>query len=143
MTLIKWNSVLRPSLFNDMDGWFNNISTDLPALFNNVSEWTPNFEVLNSSDAYRIRADLPGLTKKDVEIEINEDLITIKGERKNKYLDDSNYSELIYGKFSRSFNLPDDVKQENIKASMKNGVLALEIPRAKQVETKAKKILIK
>jgi len=143
MTLIKWNSVLRPSLFNDMDGWFNNVSSDLPAFFHNTSEWSPNFEVLNSADAYRVRADLPGLTKKDVEIEINEDIITIKGERANEYMDDSNYSELTYGKFSRSFNLPDDVKQKDIKASMKDGVLAVEIPRAKQVETKAKKILIK
>tara|TARA_B110000438_G_scaffold267603_1_gene282555 strand:- start:808 stop:1239 length:432 start_codon:yes stop_codon:yes gene_type:complete len=143
MTLIKWNPVLKTSLFNDIDSWINNVSSDLPAFFNNMSEWNPNFEVLNSEDAYRVRADLPGLIKKDVDIEINEDVITIKGERKNKYLDDSNYSELTYGKFSRSFNLPDDVKQENIKASMKDGVLALEIPRAKQVKTKSQKILIK
>ena len=50
---------------------------------------------------------------------------------------------MTYGKFSRSFNLPDDVKQKDIKASMKDGVLALEIPRVKQVESKSKKILIK
>ena len=143
MTLIKWNPTLRTSFFNDVDSWFDNISSDLPAFFHNATEWRPNFEVLNSSDAYRVRADLPGLTKKDVEIEINEDVITITGERKNEYMDDSNYSELTYGKFSRSFNLPDDVRQKDIKASMKDGVLALEIPRVKQVESKSKKILIK
>ena len=143
MTLIKWNPTVRTSLFNDIDGWFNNIASDFPAFLNEHSEWTPHFEVLNSEAAYRVRADLPGLTKKDVDIEINEDVITIKGERKNEYSDDNNYSEFSYGKFTRSFNLPDDVKQEQIKASMKDGVLALEIPRIKHIETKAKKVLIK
>ena len=143
MTLIKWNPVMRPSLFNEIDNWFNDVATELPAFYNHTSEWKPSFEVLNSKDSYRVRADLPGLTKKDVDIEINDDVITIKGERKNQYSDNSNYSEFSYGKFSRSFNLPDDVKQEQIKASMKDGVLALEIPRIAQIETKAKKIAIK
>ena len=143
MTLIKWNPVVRPSLFNEIDSWFNNATSDIPVFFNDISEWKPSFEVLNSEDSYRVRADLPGMIKKDVDIEINDDIITIKGERKNQYSDKSNYSEFSYGKFSRSFNLPDDVKQEAIKASMKDGVLALEIPRAEQIETKAKKIAIK
>ena len=143
MTLIKWSPVVRPSLFNEIDSWFNNATSDLPAFFNDISEWKPSFEVLNSEDSYRVRADLPGMIKKDVDIEISDDVITIKGERKNQYSDKSNYSEFSYGKFSRSFNLPDDVKQEAIKASMKDGVLALEIPRAEQIETKAKKIAIK
>ena len=143
MTLIKWNPVVRPSLFNGIDSWFNNATSDLPAFFNDISEWKPSFEVLNSDDSYRVRADLPGMIKKDVDIEISDDVITIKGERKNQYSDKSNYSEFSYGKFSRSFNLPDDVKQEAIKASMKDGVLALEIPRTEQIETKTKKIAIK
>ena len=143
MTLIKWNPVVRPSLFNEVDSWFNNATSDLPAFFNDISEWKHSFEVLNSDDSYRVRADLPGMIKKDVDIEISDDVITIKGERKNQYSDKSNYSEFSYGKFSRSFNLPDDVKQEAIKASMKDGVLALEIPRTEQIETKTKKIAIK
>ena len=143
MTLIKWNPTVRPSLFNEIDSWFNGISSDFPSFLNETSEWKPRFEVLNGKDAYRVRADLPGMIKKDVDIQINDDMITIKGERKNEYSDNSNYSEFTYGKFSRSFSLPDDVKQDDIKASMKDGVLALEIPRIEQIETKAKKIAIK
>ena len=143
MTLIKWNPIVRPSLFNEIDSWFNNVTSDFPTSFNDVSEWKPRFEVLNGTDAYRVRADLPGMVKKDVDIQINDDMITIKGERKNENSENSNYSEFTYGKFSRSFSLPDDVKQEDIKASMKDGVLALEIPRMKEIETKAKKIAIK
>ena len=63
MTLIKWNPV-RPTLFNEIDSWFNNMASDLPLFFNESSEWKPRFEVLNGDDAYRLRADLPGLSKK-------------------------------------------------------------------------------
>ena len=143
MTLIKWNPITRPSLFSEIDTWLNSISSDFPSSFNETSEWRPSFEVLNSKDAYRVRADLPGMIKKDVDIEINDDVITIKGERKNENSDNSNYSELTYGKFSRSFSLPDDVKQKDIKASMKDGVLALEIPRIKKVIPEVKTITIK
>ena len=143
MTLIKWNPIVRPTLFNEIDSWFNSISHDFPSFYNETSEWKPRFEVLNDKDAYRVRADLPGMVKKDVNIEINSDIITIKGDRKNTNSNNSNYSEFTYGKFSRSFNLPDDVRQDSIKASMKDGVLALEIPRMEKIDSKVKKISIK
>ena len=143
MTLIKWDQIERPTLFNGIDSWLNNVVSDFSSFSNETSGWKPCFEVLNSKDAYRVRADLPGMVKKDVDIEIRDDVITIKGERKNEYSENNHYSEFTYGEFSRSFNLPDDVKYENIKASMKDGVLALEIPRIEQIETKTKKIAIK
>ena len=143
MTLIKWNQIERPTLFNGIDSWLNNVVSDFSSFSNETLGWKPCFEVLNSKDAYRVRADLPGMVKKDVDIEIRDDVITIKGERKNEYSENNHYSEFTYGEFSRSFNLPDDVKYENIKASMKDGVLALEIPRIEQIETKPKKIVIK
>ena len=143
MTLIKWNPVASPTLFNEIDNWFNNISSDFPAFLSERSEWKPRFEVLNGTDAYRLRADLPGMIKKDVDIKITEDVLTIKGERENKNINQNDYSEFTYGKFSRSFSLPDDVKQDGIKASMKDGVLALEIPRMKKVSPEIKKISIK
>ena len=143
MTLIKWNPIVRPTLFNEIDSWFNSVSPDFPSFYNETSEWKPCFEVLNDKDAYRVRADLPGMIKKDVNIEVNGDIITIKGDRKNTNSNNSNYSEFTYGKFSRSFNLPDDVRQDSIKASMKDGVLALEIPRMEKIDSKVKKISIK
>ena len=143
MTLIKWNPMVRPTLFNEIDSWFNNFSSDFPTFINEESEWKPRFEVLNGEDAYRVRADIPGLDKKNVDIEIIDDVLTIKGERKNDQINQNDYSELTYGKFSRSFNLPDDVKHSAIKASMKDGVLALEIPRMEKVDPKVKRISIK
>ena len=78
MTLIKWNPVVRPSLFGEIDSWFNNIASDFPSFVNETSEWRPSFEVLNSEDAYRVRADLPGMVKKDVDIEEKEKKVTEK-----------------------------------------------------------------
>tara|TARA_B100001250_G_C19730960_1_gene758472 strand:+ start:196 stop:633 length:438 start_codon:yes stop_codon:yes gene_type:complete len=145
MKLITWSPIERPAtIFNGIDSWLNNVSSDFPTIFNGITHWKPKFEVLNTDKAYRIRAEIPGMSKKDVNIEVKENTLIISGERKNTidYSDD-NYSEFLYGKFSRSFNLPDDVEENKIKASMKEGVLALEIPRMAPVVPDIKKIEIK
>ena len=144
MTLIKWNAT-RPSIFSEFDNLFDSFVSDFPTLYERSSSWTPNFEVLNTDNSYRIRADLPGLIKNDVNIEVVNNLLKISGERvnDNDESNDYNYSELSYGKFSKTFTLPDDVRKSEIKASMKAGVLALEIPRVKPIKPEVKKIKIK
>jgi len=144
MTLIKWNAT-RPSIFSEFDNLFDSFVSDFPTLYERSSSWTPKFEVLNTDNSYRIRADLPGMIKNDVNIEVADNRLKISGERVNDTpgSNDYNYSELSYGKFSRTFNLPDDVKDNEIKASMKDGVLALEIPRVKPIKPEVKKIIIK
>ena len=118
----------------------------LPAIFNREHSWSPQFEVLNTDKAYIVRGDLPGVSKKDVNIEVDDNVLKISGERKNNYSEQNseyNYTNVAYGKFFKSFNLPDDVKQDNIKANMKDGVLSLEIPRMEVVKNDVKKIAIK
>ena len=118
----------------------------LPAIFNREHSWSPQFEVLNTDKAYIVRGDLPGVSKKDVSIEVDDNVLKISGERKNNYSEQNseyNYTNVAYGKFFKSFNLPDDVKQDNIKANMKDGVLSLEIPRMEVVKNDVKKIAIK
>ena len=144
MKLITWSPITRPAtIFNEIDSWFNNVSSDFPSLVNGITSWRPKFEVLNTESAYRVRAEIPGMTKKDINIEVTDNLLTISGERKALKNEDHNYSEFSYGKFSRSFNLPDDVEENKIKASMKDGVLALQVPRMKPVKPDVKKIEIK
>ena len=144
MKLITWSPITRPAtLFNEIDSWFNNVSSDFPSLVNGIASWRPKFEVLNTESAYRVRAEIPGMSKKDISIEVADNLLTISGERKATKDDNHNYSEFSYGKFSRSFDLPDDVEENKIKASMKDGVLALEVPRMKPVKPDVKKIEIK
>ena len=144
MTLIKWNTK-KPSMFNDIDLLFNSIASDFPALYEQTSSWLPQFEVLNMDNAYRIRADLPGMAKKDINIEVIDNTLKISGERKNNNDKDNykNYSEINYGSFLRTFDLPEDVIENKIKASMKDGVLALEIPRVEPIKPTVNKISIK
>ena len=143
MTLIKWNAS-SPSIFTGFDNMFDSIISDLPAIYKRRSSWMPKFEVLNTDNSYRIRVDLPGMIKSDVDIEVVNNSLNISGKRVNDAEDNNcEFSEFSYGKFSRTFNLPDDVIDSEIKASMKDGVLALEIPRIKPIKPEVKKIKIK
>tara|TARA_B100000029_G_C17529970_1_gene942946 strand:- start:475 stop:906 length:432 start_codon:yes stop_codon:yes gene_type:complete len=143
MTLIRWAN--SPSLINEIDNFFNNYQ---PSFFTSINNhiWKPKFEVLNINESYIVRADLPGLTKKDVSIELSDNMVTISGERKNKYDNEkfeNNYSEFNYGSFSKTFSLPEDSIIKGIDAKMKDGVLTVKVPRLKQVEPKTRKISIK
>ena len=143
MTLIKLTS--RPSIINEIDHLFHSYKSNFLTSFNNHI-WSPKFEILNIDESYIVRADLPGLIKKDVNIEISEDIVTVSGERKNKHNkgdSDLNFSELSYGSFSKSFSLPKDSIKEKIDAKMKDGVLTIEVPRLEPSKPKVKKISIK
>tara|TARA_S200000501_G_scaffold194086_3_gene182897 strand:+ start:209 stop:631 length:423 start_codon:yes stop_codon:yes gene_type:complete len=140
MKLITWNSTARPiSIFNDFDNFLNDFSSSL----NYSSSWEPKFEVLNTDTIYCIRAEIPGMSKKDIDIELENNTLSISGDRKWNDKDQNNYSEFSYGKFYRSFNLPEDVKENNIKASMKDGILSVQVPRLEKVKPEVKKIAIK
>ena len=136
MKLITWNSTARPiSIFNDFDNFLNDFSSS----FNYSSSWEPKFEVLNTDTIYCIRAEIPGMSKKDIDIELENNTLSISGDRKWNDKDQNNYSEFSYGKFYRSFNLPEDVKENNIKASMKDGILSVQVPRLEKVKPEAGK----
>ena len=144
MTLIKW--INKPSIINDLDYWLNNLSIDSPINFYNKSQsFIPQFEVREIEDSYQIFAELPGMNKKNVNIEISDGIITLSGERsqtdskEKKY----SYSELSYGEFSRSFRLPDDILSDKVSAKMKDGILAIFIPRMEAVKPNIQKIAIK
>ena len=140
MKLITWNSTARPiSIFNDFDNFLNDFSSSL----NYSSSWEPKFEVLNTDTMYCIRAEIPGMSKKDIDIELENNTLSISGDRKWNDKDQNNYSEFSYGKFYRSFNLPEGVKENNIKASMKDGILSVQVPRLEKVKPEVKKIAIK
>ena len=145
MTLIKWAHRPTLTLFDEIDRMLNSINANYPSNFN-YNSWSPQFEVLDIDSAYILRGDFPGVSKKDVNIEISDGILTVSGERKNidkNYSDSCNHSGVSYGKFSRSFNLPDDIKEDQINAKMKDGVLSLEIPRMAPIKPDIKKISIK
>jgi HSP20 family protein len=108
-----------------------------------ASTWTPAVDIYETPETIVMKADLPGLTRADIEIEIRDNALTIKGERRfAKDVQQENYLriERASGAFQRSFTLPTSVRQEEIRASFRDGVLELLLPKAE--EAKPKKIAI-
>jgi len=136
-------------LFEDFDGFrfpsfFNRAFTPFRMEFDNV-EWVPQIEMLHNDGKLTVRADLPGLTKDDVKVELTNDMLTISGERKeeNEEKREGFYrSERSYGSFYRQIPLPEGVKTENANAIFHNGVLEVTMPAPKR-EAQLRKLEIK
>ncbi len=107
--------------------------------------WSPQVEMFERGNELVLRADLPGLSKDDVNVELADDAITIEGERKNEHEEkhDGYYrSERSYGKFYRRIPMPDGIRAEDAKASFSNGVLEITMPAAKREERKRRRVEI-
>ena len=99
--------------------------------------WIPSVDILEKGGNLILRAELPGMTEKAIELKLEGNTLTLKGERKMENEDKkSNYHriESYYGTFTRSFRLPDTVDAEKISAEYKNGVLTITIPQRPEVK---------
>lgn len=97
-------------------------------------EWQPQIEVLQNNGQFKVRADLPGVTKDDVKVEVTDKLLTISGERKEEKEEEREgfyRSERNYGSFYRQIPLPEGAMTENAAATFQNGVLEITIPAPK------------
>lgn len=144
MAIIRTNggnrSILRDpySLARELLGW-DPFLTARPA-----SAFVPAFEVKETNDAFMLRADVPGVEEKDLDVGIHNGVLTVSGSRQSEERrEGESYAvyERQYGSFSRSFSLPDMADGEGIEAKLDNGVLELKIP--KKAEAKPRKIAIK
>ncbi|QOR61581.1 Hsp20/alpha crystallin family protein [Sulfurovum sp. ST-21] len=111
-----------------------------------IASFIPAVNTREGEDAYHVELDLPGIKKEDIEITTEDNVLTISGERKYKdeVKEDDYYKvESRYGKFSRSFTLPEKIDVENIHAESKDGVLEVTIPKLKEEDNKPRKIEIK
>ncbi len=100
--------------------------------------WTPAFDITETDDAYKLTGDLPGMPQRDIEVRVEDGILTVRGERKgpeNGNLDRHRRIERRHGKFTRAFRLPDDVNEDEVKAAYENGVLVLTLPRQEPVDT--------
>jgi len=108
-----------------------------------LATWAPPVDIYETENELVIKADLPDLEHKDIDVRIENNSLTIRGERKfEKDVNEDNYLriERAYGPFTRSFSLPNTVSSENIRAEYRNGVLTLHM--AKREESKPKQIKI-
>lgn len=132
MPLVPWQPAGRDlsSLQGDMNRLFSSFFGDQSAM-----RWAPAMDLVEKQENYEITADLPGLTQDDVSIEVEDNVLTISGERKQQSEQkQGNFyrAERAYGSFSRSITLPQGVDADAIKASFENGVLRLEVPKPPQ-----------
>ncbi len=107
--------------------------------------WAPQVEMFERDNQMVVRADLPGLTKDDVTVEVNENGIIIEGERRSEQEESREgfyRSERSYGKFYRRLPLPEGVNAEDANATFNNGVLEITMDAPKRTETKARKLQI-
>ena len=101
--------------------------------------WSPTVDVSEDKDNMIIKAEMPGMKKEDVKISIQDNVLTLKGEKKQeKEEKDKNYHrvERSYGSFCRSFQLPTSVKTDKIKANYRDGVLNITLPKTEEVKPK-------
>jgi HSP20 family protein len=128
-------SVLRDlgSLHREIDSLFDGVFANRAVEV--VSDWSPQLETYVKDDALHIRADLPGVDPKAVDISVEGDVLTIRGERKAVH-EEASYREVTYGRFERRVRVPDGADPEKISAQYTNGVLEITVPIAKPVTRK-------
>ena len=144
MSIVRYNSTLNdyvPTTFNNLiDRFFNDtLSRSGGAAY----AFVPKVDVIENEKNYEIYVAVPGMEKDDFKIDLNDNYLTISGERKlNKERNDKNFYsiETQYGTFSRSFSLPENVDTTKINAKYEKGILELQIPKD---EKKALKTTIK
>ena len=108
------------------------------------STWTPSVDIFETDKALVLTAEIPGIEENDIEIKIEDNTLTLKGERKfEKETKEENYHriERAYGSFYRSFSLPHYIDQDKIEAEHKGGVLKITMPKKKELEHRKVKIL--
>lgn len=128
--------------------FFDEALSDFPGIANWSEEvsrrnWVPPVDIRETDDALVLTAELPGLTKEDIEITLENNVLTIRGERKfERDADKENFHriERAYGAFSRTFSLPSNVRGDGVEASFRDGVLHIQVPKAE--EAKPRKIAI-
>jgi HSP20 family protein len=103
----------------------------------------PSIEVSNSEKALTVTADLPGLNEKDIDLQVEDNVLSLKGETRSELEDkDRQYSERYYGRFERRIPLPAEVDEERAQATFKNGVLTVTLPKTDRAREATKHIPI-
>ena len=148
MAIVRWNPVRDVlGLQNEMNFLFGDFfGVDKRGDETNFIRWAPRVDIVEVNGTYELTADLPGLKKDDIKIEIHDNVLTLRGEKKlEEEKKDKNYRlcERYFGEFVRTFTLPENVNKDGIEAEFKDGVLTVAIPKVekakpKQIEVKVK-----
>jgi len=137
MSLVHFNP------FKELDSWLNSYNQSLASNAKSVAaDWKPHVDILEDDRGFVIKAELAGVPKDDIKVALDNNILTISGERKSEVKDHKHHRiERFYGNFSRSFSLPENVDAEAISAESKDGVLLLTLPK-REAQTRLKQIEI-
>ncbi len=137
-TWLRHREPARTSLF---DSFFNDFA---PTVSTWEKDWRPAVDFSETENEYTVKAELPGISKDDIDISLTDGVLTIKGEKRYEEKEEKenyHYMESRYGSFSRSLLLPEDASMEKVDAVYTNGVLTVSIPKAEAAKPKKIKIL--
>ncbi|MGB7845766.1 MAG: Hsp20/alpha crystallin family protein [Candidatus Acidiferrum sp.] len=142
-TLTPFHPFRSTSAVQDQINRLFNEAFDRPSDEANLTPWAPAVDIFETENALVVKADLPDVKPEELDIRVENNILTIRGERKfEKQVNENNYLrvERSYGAFSRSFSLANTVNAEAIKADYKNGVLTLSIPKREEAKPKQIKV---
>jgi HSP20 family protein len=136
VTIVRWEPFRElSSLQTEMNRLFN-AAFDTPGPGNGgARRWAPAMDLLETDDHFVLRADLPGMTESDVEIELEDNVLTVSGERKAEHEEKGegfHRVERSFGRFSRSLTLPKGIDADAVTAGFENGVLEVRVPKPEQ-----------
>ena len=138
MTMVRWTP------WQELENMNRQISHLLDdSSFGTASEadqWAPRVDIRETDDALLVQAELPGIDKKNIHLEVKDDVLTLSGERRyEKDVKEANAHriERAYGRFSRSFSLPGNIDASQVNANMKDGVLEVRLPKRESAKPKA------
>jgi len=143
-TITRWGQI--PNHFNTLQDQVNKLfESTFHAQGENsaITTWSPAVDIYETENELVVKADLPGVNDKDIDVRVENNTLTVRGERQFKTeVKEDNYLrvERTYGSFSRSFSLPNTVNTEAITAEYKNGVLSVQLP--KRAESKPKQVKV-
>jgi HSP20 family protein len=137
MTIVRWEPLRElNSLQSEMNRLFNTVFEQPSGASGNVlRRWMPAMDLVESGDHFVLRADLPGLSEDDVNIEFEDGTLTVSGERKSEHTEEEegfHRVERSFGAFSRSLTLPQGIDADAVTASFDRGVLEIRIPKPEQ-----------
>jgi HSP20 family protein len=141
MTIVKWRSPALSQVERRMQQLFDE-PFRLPFITEDMG-WTPSVEVADTESSIDVTAELPGVSKEDVDVDLENNVLTIRGEKKQQKEEKEKEHYLFeryYGSFQRSFSLPAPVDESSVKAEFRNGVLKIHLDKAAQ--SKGTKITI-
>ena len=134
MNIVRWNNLnsALPMMNSRLDDLFD--SMIYKTLERNQS-WAPKVNVFENDKLYTVTLDIPGVEKKNVNIEVEGSALIVSGKRVEVNEKDMSlyYSQTLYGNFSRTFNLPEEINVEKISAKYKNGTLNLTLPKMEKI----------